>query len=430
MSLQRWRDFVDGVTPGQPLRDIILESWDRCIEAGISSSTENFTVPRVSDYDLQQRIQGNATLLQIAKPHLEWLSAFLSDIPHVVYIVDSDGIVLHSRGVQIDLEANFLSPGYDWSEKSAGTNGAGTAIGSNRPVAIIGSEHIVKSFHRFTCTGAPIHDASGRVVGAIDVSTSAEDGSPERLAAVAHAAFVIERELGQSRAIAVAQEAVSARDKLLAELSHEVRTPLSVITGWAHFLRDEPTSMEEGLDAIELSAWKLSLMIGDLVEISRLTTGKLRLERRPVDLASTATRLVNQMQPIAVRKGVSLSAAPISAAFVFGDQERIDQAVTNLVANAIKFTEAGGSVNVSVHQDTESACLTVSDTGCGISQDVLPNIFEYLNQGDNGERAGGLGIGLSIVRDIVRLHQGEVYAHSDGPQKGASFMIKLPLIEP
>ena len=114
MSLQRWRDFVDGVTPGQPLRDIILESWDRCIEAGISSSTENFTVPRVSDYDLQQRIQGNATLLQIAKPHLEWLSAFLSDIPHVVYIVDSDGIVLHSRGAQIDLEANFLSPGYDW----------------------------------------------------------------------------------------------------------------------------------------------------------------------------------------------------------------------------------------------------------------------------------------------------------------------------
>ena len=206
MSLQRWADYLNGLPTGHSLHRLILDSWERCIAAGIEPHTGSVAVRRVPAEELKQRLVANAVLIQEAEPHLKWLSESLSEVPHVAYLVDRDGIILQAFGAQTDLDINYLSPGHDWSERSAGTNGAGTAIAANRPVAIIGSEHLVKSFHRFTCTGAPLHDAAGNVIGAIDVSTGVTDGKPERLLAVAHAAFAIDRQL-------VHREAAEARDQ-------------------------------------------------------------------------------------------------------------------------------------------------------------------------------------------------------------------------
>ena len=426
MSLGKWTEILKAV-PDRQLREVVVESWERSISAGIEFGSESFIVPRISNADLQRRITTNAGLLEVAIPHIEWLSASLSGIPHVVYVVDSDGIVLHALSLEVDLAANFLSPGHDWSEKAAGTNGAGTAIAANRPVAIIGSEHIVKPFHRFTCTGAPVHDASGKVIGAIDVSTGVDDGNPERLLAVAHAAFVIDRELAQRAALYTAQAATAARDRLLAEVSHELRTPLAVILGWAQFLRDDPSALEEAVDAIESSAWTLSLLIGDLVEMSRIATGKLRLNRRLLDLSSVVNAVVKTMKPIASRKGVSLDIKATERATISADAKRIEQVLANLLANAIKFTAAGGSIALSVRRSSDTVRITVSDTGCGIDDRILSHIFDYLRQGVPGEQAGGLGLGLAIVREIVERHGGNVRADSDGPGRGACFTVDLPL---
>lgn len=178
------------------LRDVIVESWRRCVNGKGAIPGDPVSYHRVSDEELKLRMQGNADLISVAKPHLDWIAATLSTVQHVVYLVDRDGIVLLSTGNNGQLREDFgLTPGHDWSEARMGTNGAGTALVANKPVAIIGPEHFREAFHNCTCTAAPIHGSDGRVLGAIDITTSSEDSDPSRLSMAAHAAEAIEQSL-------------------------------------------------------------------------------------------------------------------------------------------------------------------------------------------------------------------------------------------
>lgn len=424
MPLRKWTEFLDGVPAGQPLRQVILESWHRSVDAGVDVSAETLDVPRVSPDDLARRQRDAAVMLEVATPHLEWLSGAIG-VPHVVYVADRDGVILHAVGSGFDLEHVSLAPGFVWSEEAAGTNGAGTAIAANRPVAIVGSEHIVKAFHGFTCTGSPLHDARGEVIGAIDVSTSAKDGGPERLVPVAHAAFSIDRELAQRQALASAEAATSARDRLLAEVSHEVRTPLTAIVGWAQLVRANASMLDDGLAEIESSAWRLSVLVADLLEMSRIATGRMTLERAEIDLCAVTSTVAGTMQAIAAKRGVSLEVSVAAPVVISGDRRRLEQVITNLLSNAVKFTPAGGTIAASVAAQEGAARLVVRDTGRGIEPQLLPFVFDYLRQ---GEPRGGLGLGLAIVREIVALHGGTVIAESDGAGKGATLTVELPLL--
>ena len=426
MPLRKWTEFLEGVPAGPPLRQVILESWHRSVDAGVNVSADAFEVPRVSDEELERRQREASLLLEVAIPHLEWLSAALGSSPHVAYVTDRDGVIVGAIGAGFDLEASSLAPGFVWSEEAAGTNGAGTAIASGRPVAIVGSEHIVKAFHGFTCTGAPIHDPRGHVIGAIDVSTYARDGEPERLVAVAHAAFAIDRELAQRNALSSAEAATAARDRLLAEVSHEVRTPLTAIVGWAQLVRANSSMLDDGLAEIESSAWRLSVLVADLLEMSRIATGRMTLEKAAVDLCDVTANVASAMQSIAAKRGVSLEVVVGTPVTISGDRRRLEQVITNLLSNAVKFTPPGGSVATTVLVEDGAARLIVRDTGCGIEPDLLPFVFDYLRQ---GEPRGGLGLGLAIVRDIVALHGGTVAASSEGSGKGATLVVELPLLD-
>jgi two-component system CheB/CheR fusion protein len=282
----------------------------------------------------------------------------------------------------------------------------------------------VKAFHGFTCTGAPIHDAKGQVIGAIDVSTNANDGSPERLVAVAHAAFAIDRELTQRAALQTAEAATAGRDRLLAEVSHEVRTPLTAIVGWAQLVRANESMLPDGLAEIESSAWRLSVLVADLLEMSRIATGRMTLERTDLDFGSVLTSVASAMQSIATRRGVTMQVTTSGSTAISGDRRRLEQVVTNLLSNAVKFTPSGGCVTASIDAVDGNARLVVRDTGCGIEPQLLPFVFEYLRQ---GEQRGGLGLGLAIVREIVLLHGGTVTAASEGSGKGAMITVEIPL---
>lgn len=426
MPLATWRRYFESAAGG-PLRAVIVESWTRSLDAGVDPTAQDVTVPRVSADELQQRREANATMIDAATPHVEWLSRSLRGIRHVVYLVDLDGVILHVAASGIDAEQAALAPGYQWSEQVVGTNGAGTAIAADQPVAIVGSEHLVEAFHQFTCTAAPIHDPGGKVIGAIDITTDAANGSPERLIAVAHAAFVIDRELTQRHAIDSANAATAARDRLLAEVSHEIRTPLTAIIGWAQFVRTNRAALDEGLPAIEQSAFRLSVLVADLLEMSRIATGKMHLECSDVDLAAITSGVVSAMSSIAESRGISLSAGGTQRLVIRADARRLEQVVTNLLANALKFTPDGGTVTVHHRSAGDVARLVVSDTGCGIDPAFLPHVFDYLRQGPTTESSGGLGLGLAIVREIVQLHGGHVTAASDGIGRGATFTVDLPL---
>jgi len=223
------------------------------------------------------------------------------------------------------------------------------------------------------------------------------------------------------------------KDEFLATLSHELRTPLNAIVGWAQILRARPsdeTDLLKGLEAIERNARVQTKLIEDLLDMSRITSGKLRLDIQPLQPSSFIDAAVETVATAADVKGIRLqrfldpSAGPIS-----GDPGRLQQVMWNLLSNAIKFTPKGGTVQIVLERVNSHIEISVADTGCGIRPEFMPYLFERFRQGDatTTRQHGGLGLGLSIVKNLVELHGGTVYAKSPGEGLGTSVMVHLPL---
>jgi len=222
-----------------------------------------------------------------------------------------------------------------------------------------------------------------------------------------------------------------SKDDFLATLSHELRTPLTAMLGWTRMLRAARLSPEQATRALETiernTLWQAKL-IDDLLDVSRIISGKMQLERQPVDVVGVVGAAVEALRRDAEAKGVALDVGlQPGAAIVNGDPVRLAQVVANLVSNAIKFTPAGGRVRVELARAGGEVIVTVRDSGAGIEASLLPHVFDRFRQGQRGRGAGGLGLGLAIVRHIVALHRGGVTAHSDGPGKGSVFTVTLPL---
>jgi signal transduction histidine kinase/CheY-like chemotaxis protein len=244
------------------------------------------------------------------------------------------------------------------------------------------------------------------------------------------------RLLAAERTARLQLEAANAgKDEFLAVLSHEMRTPLTPILGWTRMLRegvlDGPTSAH-ALEVIERNAVLQSRLVEDLLDASRIVTGRMTLERHPVDLAALVRGALTLFRERMAYRGVTLvdHVGP-EAAFVQGDRERLQQAITNVIQNAFKFTPAGGGIEVSLQGDRDHVELRVRDTGHGIDPAFLPRVFMPFTQGESGTtRAyGGLGLGLAIVRHVVEHHGGTVSAESDGAGRGTTIVIRLPRAE-
>lgn len=235
---------------------------------------------------------------------------------------------------------------------------------------------------------------------------------------------------------AEAESANRTKDEFLATLSHELRTPLNAILGWAQLLAVGGVEGEEfthALETIERNAKVQAQLIEDLLDLSRIISGKLRLELEKVDLPAAVEAALDSVRPTAEAKGVRL--VPIldsHATPVLGDPNRLQQVVWNLLSNAIKFTPKGGKVQLFLQATGDQAEIVVSDTGQGIKAEFLPYVFDRLRQQDasSTRRHGGLGLGLAIVRHLVELHGGSVAAESRGENKGATFSVRIPLADP
>jgi PAS domain S-box-containing protein len=240
--------------------------------------------------------------------------------------------------------------------------------------------------------------------------------------------------LENARLYAEAQQANRLKDEFLAVLSHELRTPLNAIVGYSRLLRNGLLTADKTTRAIEVldrNASALSQIVEDVLDVSRIIGGKLRLHVQPVDLAAVVESAVATVQPAADARQVRVQvitdkyAGPVS-----GDPDRLQQVVWNLVSNAVKFTPRGGRVHVRVERVNSHVEIVVSDTGIGISPAFLPYVFERFRQADSGisRRSGGLGLGLAIVRHLVEMHGGTVDATSPGENMGSTFRVRLPLM--
>jgi PAS domain S-box-containing protein len=230
------------------------------------------------------------------------------------------------------------------------------------------------------------------------------------------------------------EEANRAKDEFLATLSHELRTPLTSILGWARLLSGEnfdPKMMRRALETIERNARAQTQLIDDLLDVSRIITGKLRLSVRPLELASIIESAVDSIRPAAEAKkiGVRLLTDP-SVSPVLGDPDRLQQVIWNLLSNAVKFTPEEGSVEVRLGRSGNYAEIAIRDTGQGINPEFLPYVFDRFRQANGAitRTHGGLGLGLSIVRHLVELHGGAIRAESAGQGRGSTFILRLPLL--
>jgi len=232
-----------------------------------------------------------------------------------------------------------------------------------------------------------------------------------------------------------AEKANQVKDEFLAVLSHELRTPLNAIVGWAHLLRTPgslpPEQVTRGLEAIERNATIQTQIVSDVLDISRITSGKVRLSPRRVDAREFVMAAVDTIRPAAEARRIELrSTLPPEPQFVWADPDRLQQVAWNLLSNSVKFTPSGGRVDVTLATSDSRVALTVRDNGLGIRSDFLPHVFESFRQGDSSSSRthGGLGLGLAIVRRIVELHGGDVRAESEGEGQGTTVTVRLPVL--
>ena len=275
------------------------------------------------------------------------------------------------------------------------------------------------SFFPVSLTISPVYNEHGVVIGASKIARDVT----ERTRA----------DQERRRLLEMARTANRLKDEFLATLSHELRTPLNAIAGYARMMQTgllRGDKQGRAIDTIVRNASSLTQMIEDVLDVSRIVSGKVRLDVRAVEMSQIVREAVQTAQPAADAKGVRIDVTvDLRGTLVSGDSDRLRQVLWNLCSNAVKFSNSGGRVQVRLERANDHVVLTVSDNGIGIAPEFLPQLFERFSQADAGPSRlhGGLGLGLAISRHLVELQGGRISAHSDGPGRGSTFRVELPV---
>ncbi len=283
----------------------------------------------------------------------------------------------------------------------------------------------------------------GRIIGTIEVQ-SYQSGvyRPEHVTAMSMAANLTAVAIENVRLLKLertarqaAEESNRLKDEFLATVSHELRTPLTAILGWSRLLEDgsvDDVVSKQAIETICRNAKAQAQIVDDILDVSRIITGNLYLDLHPLELAPVVKSAINVVRPTADAKGIQIDARlSATRAMVSGDANRLQQVIWNLLSNAVKFTFSGGRVTVKLSQVASTVEISVSDTGQGISREFMPYVFDRFRQADSTttRHHGGLGLGLAIARHLVEIHGGWIKAESAGEGRGATFTIKLPVID-
>jgi PAS domain S-box-containing protein len=303
-------------------------------------------------------------------------------------------------------------------------------------------ERVLASIHRALTEGVP-HDVEYRVVapdgtvrwcegkGLVEFD---EAGRAVRMSGVCM--IITRRKEAELARLSAAEEASRLKDEFLATLSHELRTPLNAIVGWVQLLQGggvSPDRLRQAMDVIERNTRLQAKLIEDILDVSRIISGKLVLERLPVSLPQVLDAVLEGAAPNAADKRIAITRhLPADLPIVDGDHRRLHQVFSNVLANAIKFTPDDGTIDVRGTVGADSVSIEIADTGAGIARDFLPHVFERFRQADSRvtRRHGGLGLGLAIAHHLVTEHGGEIRAHSEGVDRGTTITIRLPIGAP
>ena len=261
-------------------------------------------------------------------------------------------------------------------------------------------------------TVSPMRTPDGRIIGASKIARDVTE---------------------QRRLRAMSEEASRLKDEFLAVLSHELRTPLNTVLGYARMLRREDRKMtaelrQRALDVLERNAESLTRLVSDVLDTSRIVTGKMRLSLEECLVDAIVAQAIDTIEPVAAAKGIAIGTTLDPGLSVLADRDRLQQILWNLLSNAVKFTPSGGEITVRAGSDGDAVAISVQDSGVGIAEEHLPFVFQRFWQADSGasREFAGLGIGLALARHLVELHGGAITAASAGPGHGALFTVSLP----
>jgi PAS domain S-box-containing protein len=363
----------------------------------------------------------------------EWLKVTLSSIGDAVIAVDVEGRIafINPAACQLTGWPEAMCIGRPLSEVFNIVNEE-TRQSVVSPVERVFREGVVVGLANHTAlirrdgtevaiddAGAPIRNDSGSIIGAVLVF---RDMTERRL---------LEREL-RMKADAL-EQANRRKDEFIAMLSHELRNPLAPLRNCIAILEkanEQGQPVPKLIPTMQRQVNHLTRLVDDLLDVSRITTGKINLIQKPLNLNLVINRALETYQPAARSKGQRLEVQLSENAIINADETRLTQAFSNLFDNAVKYTPAGGAISVGSHVADRQAIVTIADTGIGMSEDVLPRIFDLFEQAERGldRSQGGLGLGLALVRSLVELHGGGVTAYSAGVGKGSKFIVRLPIL--
>ena len=434
--MNAWQRFQRGEAVDGDVAPAILASWHRSRDAGVDPHAPRFV--RVDDLDL--RLAHNRQLIAVAQPHLAWATRRFAT-GHVIYLVDRDGVVLEAMGEPADLrERAQRIPGVDWSEPAMGTSGAGTALATREPVVVHGSEHWCRAWHDTSCCGCPVRGSDGQIVGAIDLTASADDGHREHLMAVRHIVYAIEQELALLHAGTIerelrrrAEDATRSRDELLAIVSHHLRTPLALVATSAALLEQllspaAGSEVELQLGQIMAATDRMRSQLKNLLDAGRLEAGRVKPRLDSHSLLELVTETATDLTPLARRRGQHITLDVDATLHVRCDRELTLQVLWNLVENAVKFAPDASAIELRGQREGNRAHVCVVDRGPGIEPESLSRIFDRYFQARRRSR-DGVGLGLYIARSFAEA-QGAAVSVVSAPGHGSEFCIELPLADP
>jgi PAS domain S-box-containing protein len=388
----------------------------------------------ISDVTARKRAQ------EALRQQREWLQVTLSSIGDAVIATDTKGAVTFLNPVaesltgwkQKETQGRSLREVFNVVNEQTRQTVENPALRAMREGLIVGlANHTVLIAKDGTETpiddsGAPIKGAGGKIIGAVLIF---RDITERRLVDEERSKLLASERAAREKAEAASR----SKDEFVAMISHEIRSPLNSILGWAQMLRSgkyDKAGTERAVEIIERNARAQSQLIEDLLDISRVITGKLTLNVRSVELAKIIEAALDSIRPAADAKDIQLQARlELRGSLVSGDPSRLQQIVWNLLSNAVKFTPKNGRVEVSLERIHSHLQITVSDSGVGINPEFLPFVFDRFSQANttSERKYGGLGLGLAIVRHLVELHGGTVRADSPGEGRGAKFTVTLPI---
>jgi PAS domain S-box-containing protein len=404
-------------------------------QAGLDGGAEIYLTEPLQPHELSTVVRVllrlHSTERGLLQSEARWRSLIESNIVGVMVlenerIIEANGALQQMLGYQADeltaVDWRTLTPPDDLSDSERRL----AELKTNGTCAPFEKQYLRKDGSRIWVTlgAAMLGDSGDRwMCFVLDISDR-KHAAMER-----EAAFQRERS-----ARTHAEDATRLKDEFLANLSHELRTPMNAIMGWTHLLkagRLDDNQRARALESIDRAARSQAQLIEDLLDVSRIVSGKLHVAMQPVELESVVEAALESQRPAAYSKGVQLQAhSPAQPITVRGDAGRLQQVVLNLLSNAVKFTPTGGRVDVLLDRPSDAeARITVRDTGEGISPEFLPHVFDRFRQADGTSTRThmGLGLGLAIVRHVVELHGGSVHAASEGHGKGATFSVTLPI---